>query len=97
MLHNYRIKFTSHSLESIKEIDNYFKKTDIKNKRLVFLPKNKKIFTLIKSPHVNNKSKEHFKIEKFKRLVCLTASSQELKMLLKKLPNDLFIKVSVLD
>lgn len=95
MLHNYRIKFTSHNLESIKEIDNYLKKSDIKNKTLVSLPKKKKIFTLIKSPHVNNKSKEHFKIEKYKRLVCLTTSSHEVKTMLKKLPNDLFIKVCV--
>jgi small subunit ribosomal protein S10 len=97
MLHNYRIKLTSHNPESIKEVDNYFKELHIKNKRFVFLPKDKKIFTLIKSPHVNNKSKEQFKIEKFKRLVCLTISFQELKTMLKRLPSDLLIKISVSD
>jgi small subunit ribosomal protein S10 len=95
MLYNYRIKFVSHNLESIKEIDSHFEKLNVTQKRIVFLPKKKKIFTLTKSPHVNNKSKEHFKIEKYNRLVCLTTSSEILKMLLKGLPNDLFIKVTV--
>jgi len=95
MLYNYRIKFVSHNLESIKEIDSHFAKLKVTQKKVVFLPKKKRIFTLTKSPHVNNKSKEHFKIEKYNRLVCLTTSSGILKTLLKRLPNDLFIKVTV--
>jgi ribosomal protein S10 len=97
MLHNYKIKFTSHSLASIKQLDIHLNKLEVVDKKIIFLPRKKKIFTLTKSPHVNNKAKEHFKIEKFNRLVCLTTSLQVLKTLLKKLPNDLLIKATIVN
>ena len=97
MLHNYKLKFTSHSLASIKQVDIYLNKLGIADKKIIFLPKKKKIFTLTKSPHVNNKAKEHFKIEKYNRLVCLTTSLQVIKTLLKKLPNDLFVKATIIN
>jgi small subunit ribosomal protein S10 len=97
MLHHYKIKFSSHNLRSIKEINKCLEKVNGKNKTIVSLPKDRKIFTVTKSPHVNNKAKEHFKIEKFKRLVCLKVSRADLKKFIKKIPNDLFVKIVLLN
>ena len=39
----------------------FFKKETVKGP--IFLPSKKKRFTVLKSPHVNSKSKEHFEIK----------------------------------
>lgn len=92
MLRNFKITISSHNLNSIKNIEQCL--TTIKcQKKKVMLPTKKKIFTLLRSPHVNSKSKEHFKIEKYRRLFYLTISLTSLKTFLESLPNDLHIKI----
>jgi small subunit ribosomal protein S10 len=92
MLREYKVVITSHSLNSIKKTEEHLKKLDCKNKKII-LPKKKKIFTLLKSPHVNSKAKEHFKLEKYRRLFYLKVSLSVLKSFLEGLPNDLNIKI----
>jgi len=96
MLRKYKIAISSHNLSSIKKIDHCLKIADCENKK-VFLPKKKKIFTLLRSPHVNSKSKEHFKLERYRRLFYLKVSLPSLKQFLESLPNDLHIKIVEFD
>jgi small subunit ribosomal protein S10 len=58
----------------------------------VNLPTSKKIFTLLKSPHVNKKAKEHFVLFTYKRLLMLNVNSQILEFL-KKIPNNIAYKI----
>jgi ribosomal protein S10 len=92
MLRKYKIAVSSHNLDSLKKIDHCLKKVNCENKK-IFLPKKKKIFTLLRSPHVNSKSKEHFKLETYRRLFYLKISLSSLKYFLENLPNDLHIKI----
>ena len=92
MLQKYKIAISSHNLNSIKKIDECLKTIDCENKK-VFLPKQKKIFTLLRSPHVNSKSKEHFQLNKYRRLFYLKISLSSLRQFLESLPNDLHIKI----
>jgi small subunit ribosomal protein S10 len=93
MLRNFKLKVSSHNLNSIKEIENCLNDVKSVNKKVIFLPKKIKTFTLLKSPHVNSKAKEHFKIEKYQRLIYLKTSLVVLKSLLERLPNDILLKI----
>jgi|TARA_B110001469_G_scaffold127390_1_gene148082 small subunit ribosomal protein S10 len=61
--------------------------------KVVILPKKKKRFTLIRSPHVNKKSKEHFQILKYQRLFYVTLTEETLRKFLVGIPNDLEVSV----
>ena len=41
------------------------------------LPTNKKIFTVLRSPHVNKKAREQFELNSFKRLLDIYSSSSK--------------------
>jgi ribosomal protein S10 len=45
--------------------------SDYKNMKVVPLPKNSKLFTVLKSPHVNKKFREQFCLEKHQKLIFL--------------------------
>ena len=96
MLRKYKIEISSHNLDSVKKIDTCLSVLDCESKK-VNLPKKKKIFTLLKSPHVNSKAKEHFKLERYRRLFYLKVSLISLRHFLEILPNDLHIKVVEFD
>ena len=56
--------------------------------KIIPLPSKKRQFTLLKSPHVNNSSKEHFKIMKFQYIIYTSVSFNLIKIGLSKLsPN----------
>ena len=93
MLRKYKILISSHNLGSIKKIENCLKAIDCESKK-VFLPKRKKVFAVLRSPHVNSKSKEHFQLEKYRRLFYLKISLLSLRQFLESLPNDLHIKIA---
>ena len=59
----------------------------------VMLPKKIKRFTLIRSPHVNKKSKEHFQIVKHRRLYIVCFTKDQLHMFLEKVPNDVEVSI----
>ncbi len=62
----------------------------------VSLPKKRKRFTLIRSPHVNKKSKEHFQILKHRRLFLVYFSQSDLQKFLIKIPHDIEVLVKQL-
>ena len=41
------------------------------------LPTNKKIFTVLKSPHVNKKSREHFEATTYSRIIDISMETSE--------------------
>ena len=92
MLRKYKIAINSHNLDSIKKIEECLKTIDCESKK-ISLPKKKKLFTVLKSPHVNSKAKEHFQLKRYRRLFYLKISIASLKQFLETLPNDLHIKI----
>lgn len=58
-------------IKYINLLNDFFKNLNI-NYSLLHLPTSKKRITLLKSPHVNKKSKEHFEINLYKVQVGLT-------------------------
>jgi len=58
-----------------------------------FLPKKCKKFVVIKSPHVNKKSKEHFQSCKYTNIYLISSSVEELKTFLLHAPNNLWIRI----
>jgi hypothetical protein len=92
MVNHYQLKISTSNLSSL-----FFVKTFILSFfptfKVIFLPKKQKKFVFIRSPHVNSKSKEHFKITKYQRLYIVKSSIESLNIFLSKTPNDLNIIV----
>jgi len=61
------------------------------------LPTNKKIFTVLRSPHVNKKSREQFQLSAFKRLLDIySSSSNTIDALMKlELPSGVEVEIKV--
>lgn len=61
------------------------------------LPTNKKIFTVLKSPHVNKESREQFKLCTYKRLLDIYSStSKTVDALMKlELPSGVDVEIKV--
>ncbi len=56
--------------------------------KMVALPSKKRQFTLLKSPHINNSSKEHFKMLKYQHTIYTSVSFNLIQTSLSKLsPN----------
>lgn len=67
--------------------------------KIVSLPTKKKRFTLLRSPHVNKKSKEHFLIENCSFLISFKISKNSLSLIdliLKNVPSEIKIKVKII-
>jgi ribosomal protein S10 len=91
-LKKYKLKVTSFNLDAIKILE--YKLKDFSEIKIIKLPRARKRFTFIRSPHVNSKSKEHFSIFTFKRLVYMVLEdTNQLSNFLSNLPNDLSIVV----
>lgn len=71
-----KLIFISNSKKSLTKyadlLDIYFKKLNI-NYSILHLPTSKKRITLLKSPHVNKKSKEHFELNTYKIQIILNS------------------------
>lgn len=88
---NYKLKILTSNLKSFLVVEKIIKKISSEVK-VTFLPTKKKRFVLLKSPHVNKKSKEHFQFLQHQRLYCFSITSPTLmKSFLLKVPNDLTI------
>lgn len=84
---NYQIKISSTSILSFLVVNTFIECFFLEAK-IVFLPTKIKRLTLIKSPHVHKKSKEHFQIIKYCRLYLITFPSLALlNLFLIKLPS----------
>ena len=61
------------------------------------LPTHKKIFTVLRSPHVNKKSREQFKLCSYKRLLDIySSSSKTVDALMKlELPSGVEVEIKV--
>ena len=61
------------------------------------LPTHKKIFTVLRSPHVNKKSREQFELNSFKRLLDIYSSSPKTVDALMKmeLPSGVEVQIKV--
>jgi ribosomal protein S10 len=90
---NYQLKITTSNLANLLVIKglllSFPSAINQKGKDGIVLPKKRKRFTLIRSPHVNKKSKEHFQILKYRRLYKVSFSESELQNFLSKVPNDI--------
>ena len=91
MLRNFKLKVSSHNLNSIKEIENCLNDVKSVNKKVIFLPKKIKTFTLLKSPHVNSKSKEQFELKIYTQLLTLKVNNRINYILLKNFLNEKLI------
>lgn len=88
---NFKLKVSTPNLQSLFILEKLIKTFTPKFK-IVFLPKKKKRFVLLKSPHVNKKSKEHFQFLQYQRLYYINELSLSIfKDCLLKSPNDLNI------
>ena len=59
------------------------------------LPTNKKIFTVLRSPHVNKKSREQFELNSYKRLLDIYSSSTNTVDALMKLELPCGVEVEI--
>lgn len=61
------------------------------------LPTNKRIYTVLRSPHVNKKSREQFELGSFKRLLDIySSSSKTIDALMKlELPSGVEVEIKV--
>ena len=61
------------------------------------LPTRKKIFTVLRSPHVNKKSREQFQLSSYKRLLDIySSSSKTIDALMKlELPSGVEVEIKV--
>jgi ribosomal protein S10 len=90
----YTLKFSTSNLANLLFIKGLFLSISSDKKHGgVMLPKKKKRFTLIRSPHVNKKSKEHFQFVKCRRLYIVFFTKEQLYELLEKVPNDVEVTV----
>jgi small subunit ribosomal protein S10 len=76
-----RIKLKSYDFNLVDKSADKIVKT-VKNTGAVVtgpipLPTHKKIFTVLRSPHVNKKSREQFKLSSYKRLLDIYSSSSK--------------------
>ena len=82
---------------STEEIVNTAKRTGAQVKGPIPLPTHKKIFTVLRSPHVNKKSREQFKLCSYKRLLDIySSSSKTVDALMKlELPSGVEVEIKV--
>jgi len=61
------------------------------------LPTKKKIYTVLRSPHVNKKSREQFQLSTFKRVIDIySSSSKTIDALMKlELPSGIEVEIKV--
>ena len=59
------------------------------------LPTHKRIFTVLKSPHVNKKAREQFELSSYKRLLDIYSSTSKTVDALMKLPSGVEVEIKV--
>ena len=79
------------------EIINTAKRTGAQIRGPIPLPTHKKIFTVLRSPHVNKKSREQFQLSSYKRLLDIySSSSKTIDALMKlELPSGVEVEIKV--
>ena len=101
MAQKVRIKLKSfdHTLvdQSAEKIVKTVKSTGAVVNGPIPLPTHKKIFTVLRSPHVNKKSREQFQLASYKRLLDIySSSSKTIDALMKlELPSGVEVEIKV--
>jgi small subunit ribosomal protein S10 len=101
MSHKVRIKLKSYDYNLVDKSAEKIVKT-VKNTGAVVngpipLPTRKKIFTVLRSPHVNKKAREQFQLCAYKRLIDIySSSSKTIDALMKlELPSGVEVEIKV--
>ena len=100
-LQKIRIKIKSyHSsliVNSCNQIIDTVSRTDAKIVGPIFLPTRKKVYCVLRSPHVDKDSREHFEIRTHSRIIDIyTVSSQTIDSLMKlNIPSGVDIEVKL--
>ena len=91
-----KLKSYDHSLVD-KSADKTVKSTGAIVNGPIPLPTQKKIFTVLRSPHVNKKSREQFELSSYKRLLDIySSSSKTIDALMKlELPSGVEVEIKV--
>jgi len=78
-------------LQIKKNLDSHF----LNAYTLVPLPRKRKRLVVLRSPHVNSKSKEHFETLFYRRLLKIDLTFLELKKLINLIPSYVLIKLTM--
>ena len=91
-----RIKLKSYDFNLVDKSAEKIVKT-VKTTGPIPLPTHKKIFTVLRSPHVNKKSREQFQLSSYKRLLDIySSSSKTIDALMKlELPSGVEVEIKV--
>ena len=95
-----RLKSFDHKLvdKSLKEIVSTAQRTGAELSGPIPLPRRIKKYTVIKSPHVNKKSREQLEIRIYKSIVVIIPSAQTVEALRKlDLPAGVDVKIKLID
>ncbi|MEL4455529.1 30S ribosomal protein S10 [Lutimonas vermicola] len=94
-----KLKSYDHNLvdKSAEKIVKTVKNTGAVVNGPIPLPTRKKIFTVLRSPHVNKKSREQFQLSAFKRILDIySSSSKTIDALMKlELPSGVEVEIKV--
>ena len=95
-----KLKAYDHKLldRSVEEIVKTTKRTGAKIVGPIPLPTHKKIYTVLRSPHVNKQSREQFQLSAHKRLMDIySSSSKTIDALMKlELPSGVHVEIKVI-
>ena len=95
-----KLKSYDHNLvdKSAEKIVKTVKSTGAVVSGPIPLPTHKRIYTVLKSPHVNKKSREQFQLCAYKRLMDIyNASSKTIDALMKlELPSGVHVEIKVI-
>jgi len=99
MAKHIRIKMKSYDHrildDSVEKIVEVAKRTGAEVVGPVPLPNNRRVYTVLRSPHVDKKSREQFEIRIHKRLIDLNKPSQQTMEALTKLDLPAGIQVEI--
>ncbi len=95
MLSYYEIKISTNHIDNFKLINNLLEQFLIRSS--TSLPKKYRRFAVIKSPHVNKKSKEHFQSLKYTRLFFVRISIKQLKTFFLHSSNNIWIRIKKIE
>lgn len=99
-----RVKLESFNYEllnsSYNKMTNILQNIQLNSGGIVKLPTQKRIYCVLRSPHVDKDSREHFEIRIYKRILeiyCTSKNSENIFLLLLKadLPSGVFYKLLV--
>ena len=97
MKNNYQFKISTNYLDNLFVVKNLLTSFSSVAPKSVSLPKKLKRFVVIKSPHINKASKEHFQIITYRRIFFVNLTTVELKNFLLKMPNNLSLKIKKIE